>query len=86
MKSETTTKQQNLQGNQNRLDNTEEQMSKLKNRAAGITRAEQKKIILKNDDRLRSLQDHVKNYRGPRSRKEKRADNLFKGITVEKLP
>lgn len=55
MKSETTTKQQNLQGNQNRLDNTEEQMSKLKNRAAGITRAEQKKIILKNDDRLRSL-------------------------------
>ena len=55
MKSETTTKQQNLQGNQNRLDNTEEQMSKLKNIVVGITQAEPKKIILKNDDRLRSL-------------------------------
>lgn len=42
MKSETATKQQNLQ-EQNRLDNTEEQMSKLKNRAAGITELNRKK-------------------------------------------
>lgn len=47
MKSETTTKQQNLQGNQNRLDSTEEQRSKLKNRVVGITQAEQKKSNFK---------------------------------------